>query len=142
MAGTFQVAAGAVIENVESGNILLIHRAATEYAGNIWEFPIGRLDQFEAFERGLRREVEEETGLTDLSVGNPIGVFEFMRGEHAAENEVRAVVFAARTSQTEVRLSDEHDDFKWLPIDEALALVENPGIRQDLEAFKRNRTTA
>lgn len=134
--GRFQVAAGAVIERKDTKDVLLIHRSASQYAGDIWEIPIGRMEQFETFEAGLRREVLEETGITDLEIGRPISTFDFMRGEHSAENEVRAVVFVARTSQTEVKLSHEHDGYRWLSIDEAIDLVEQPGIKRDLITFR------
>jgi 8-oxo-dGTP pyrophosphatase MutT (NUDIX family) len=134
--GRFQVAAGAVIKNKDTQKVLLIHRSASQYAGDIWEIPIGRMEQFETFEAGLRREASEETGLTQLEVGKPFSVFEFMRGEAAAENEVRAVVFAVQTQQDKIQLSDEHDDFRWLPIDEAIELVTHPGIKHELTLFK------
>jgi 8-oxo-dGTP diphosphatase len=134
--GRFQVAVGAIIQHRSTREILLIHRAPSQYAGNIWELPIGRTKQFESLENGLRREVAEETGITDLQIGRPISVFEFMRGEHSAENEVRAIVFEAQTKQQEVKLSEEHDSFKWLPINEAIELVGTPGIKQNLMTFR------
>jgi len=136
------VAAGAVIQNRVTGKILLIHRTASQVAGDIWEIPIGRIEQFESFQDGLKREVAEETGLTDLKVGHPFNTFEFMRGEHTAENEVRAVVFTAQTSQDNITLSHEHDSYKWLSIDDAIELVEQPGIKRDLIAYRDiNRLT-
>lgn len=135
--GRFQVACGAIVQQRGSGNILLIHRAKTEYGGNIWEFPIGRIKQFETFSDGLAREVAEEVGLTSIEVQYPVSVFEFMRGPQAAENEVRAVTFAVLTDQEKVTLSHEHDDYKWLPLEEAIAFVDHPGIKYDLQTFKK-----
>jgi isopentenyldiphosphate isomerase len=72
-----------------------------------------------------------------------VSAFEFMRGEHAAENEVRGIVYAAQTNQQDVKLSDEHDDYKWLSIDEAIELAGKPGIKQDLQNFRdANRPTS
>jgi ADP-ribose pyrophosphatase YjhB (NUDIX family) len=83
--GRFQVAVGAIVQHITTGEVLLIHRSASQYAGDIWEFPIGRLQQFEPFEKGLKREIVEETGLSDVEIGQPISIFEFMRGEESAE---------------------------------------------------------
>ena len=135
-AGRFMVASGAIIRNRKSGKLLLVHRVATIPGGGIWEYPVGRLNQFETFEAGLKREIAEETGIAAMSIGRPVGVFAFMRGTHAAGNEVRAVVFAVETDQEEVRLSEEHDSYKWLTIDEAIRLVDHPGVKRDLEAYR------
>jgi 8-oxo-dGTP diphosphatase len=138
--GRFQVAVGAIIQNHSTGKVLLIHRSASQYAGDIWEFPIGRIHQFESLHDGLKREVAEETGINDIAIGRPISTFEFMRGEHSPGNEVRAVVFMARTSQENIKLSDEHDEYKWLLIEEAIRLAKHPGIKRDLQIFLEIRT--
>lgn len=65
--GRFQVAVGAIIQLAKIDKVLLIRRATAQYDGGIWEVPIGRLKQFETFADGLRREVAEETGITDLT---------------------------------------------------------------------------
>ncbi len=135
--GRFQVACGAIIHLRGTNKVLLIHRAKTEYGGGVWEFPIGRIKQFESFSDGLRREVIEETGIASIEIQYPVSVFEFMRGPRAAENEVRAVTFAVLTDQEHVTLSPEHDAYKWLSLDEAIALVEHPGIKHDLQTFQK-----
>jgi 8-oxo-dGTP diphosphatase len=135
--GRFQVGVGVVMEHFESKKILMLHRAPTEYAGNIWELPFGRIEQFESLEIGLKREVAEETGISVVKIGRPIRTFEFMRGQRSADNEVIGIVFEAFTSQEQVTLSHEHDDFKWVSIEEALELAETPGIKGDLIAFQK-----
>ena len=134
--GRFQVAAGAIVRNRNSGKVLLIHRTAKQISGNIWEYPIGRTKQFETLVDGLKREVAEETGITSLEIDRPFSTFEFMRGERAAENEVRAIVFAATTDQDAVRLSDEHDAYQWVTVDEAIAMADHPGVKLDLERYR------
>lgn len=134
--GRFQVAVGAIIRNRTTNKLLLIHRAPTQYGGNIWEFPIGRIKQFETFSEGLKREITEEVGITSIEIGRPVSVFEFMRGEYAAQNEVRAVTFAATTGQGRVVLSEEHDDYRWLTVDEAIAMADHPGVKLDLERYR------
>lgn len=134
--GRFQVAVGAIVRNRQTGKILLIHRTAKQFSGNIWEYPVGRTKQFETLADGLKREIAEETGLTSIEIERPFSAFEFMRGEKAAENEVRAVVYAATTDQENVQLSDEHDAYQWVAIDDAIAMADHPGVRLDLERYR------
>lgn len=134
--GRFQVAVGAIIRHRQTGKVLLIHRTSQQISGDIWEYPIGRTKQFESLADGLKREVAEETGITSIEVERPFSTFEFMRGEHAADNEVRAIVFAATTDQEDVKLSDEHDAYKWVTADEAIAMADHPGVKHDLEVFR------
>lgn len=134
--GRSQVGVGAVIRNRQSGKILLLHRTAKRIGGDIWEYPVGRTKQFETLVDGLKREVAEETGLTSIEVGLPFSAFEFMRGDHAAENEVRAIVYAATTDQDTVQLSDEHDAYQWVTVDEAIAMADHPGVKVDLERYR------
>lgn len=134
--GKFQVAVGAIIRHRPTGRILLIHRAAKQISGDIWEYPIGRTKQFETLIDGLQREIAEETGITSVEIERPFSTFEFMRGEHAAENEVRAIVFAATTDQDDVVLSDEHDAYQWVTVDEAIEIADHPGVKLDLERYR------
>src|SRR5581483_1183004 len=134
--GRFQVGAGIVLRNRSNAKILLIHRHCDQYDGDQWEIPAGRLQQFESIESGLRRELLEETGITDVHIGRILRAFEYMRGDRRAENEVIGIVFEGYTSQEDITLSDEHDDYKWLTLDEAIELATIPGVKKDLLAYQ------
>ncbi len=54
-------AAGGIVQN-EAGEILVIHRRG------LWDFPKGKMENGESQEQAAIREVEEETGLQDLTV--------------------------------------------------------------------------
>ena len=56
-------AAGGIVEN-EAGKILAIFRLKT------WDLPKGKIDPGESREDAAIREVEEETGLQDITLGN------------------------------------------------------------------------
>ena len=58
-------AAGGVVQN-SNGEILLIHRRG------FWDLPKGKLDDNETIEEAAIREVEEETGLKNVSILHPI----------------------------------------------------------------------
>lgn len=60
-------AAGGLVEN-EKGEVLLIFRRGK------WDLPKGKLDKGETIEQCALREVEEETGLKDIKLVNPLMV--------------------------------------------------------------------
>ena len=116
--GRFMVGVGAAIEHAESGKVLVIKRAGDHHKG-AWEIVYGRLDQHEDFETGLRREVAEETGITDLEIVDHISVWHTYRGkQQMAELEVLGTTFACRTTTTEVTLSEEHSAYEWVAPEE------------------------
>lgn len=100
-----------------------------------WDFPKGEIEPGEPPLAAARREVREETGLSDL---------DFRWGEIFIETPPYsrgkiARYYLAESPQGEVSLPvspelgrPEHDEFRWLGRDEALALV-NPRIQAILE---------
>ncbi|MGD9390328.1 MAG: Nudix family hydrolase [Thioalkalispiraceae bacterium] len=56
------VAAGVVVN--AAGEILIARRPPNTHQGGLWEFPGGKLEDEEAVEVALKRELHEETGIT------------------------------------------------------------------------------
>lgn len=134
--GTFQVSACAIIERPD-GRILMMRRTSDIVSGGEWEFPGGRLQQFESFESGLRREVQEETSLTNIIIVMSVAAFTYMRGGAAASNEVKGVTFwCSDPGEAEVMPSDEHDTVEWMEIDDAIERANRETIKIDLCAFR------
>ena len=108
------------------GRILLLRRSgARNHFAGLWELPGGKPAPGETFANTALIEVFEETGL-DVTLTGVAG---------AAEGSVPGVrvamlVLEARTRSTKVSLSDEHDDFHWLPLDQVGALELRPGFDQ------------
>jgi 8-oxo-dGTP diphosphatase len=50
------------------GKLLIAQRHATSHLGGVWEFPGGKREPGESFERCLAREIREELGV-EISVG-------------------------------------------------------------------------
>ncbi len=99
-----------------TGNILILREAGTYEEGtNLgkYQLPGGRINPGEPFLDGLQREVLEETGLT-VEVDQPIYVGEWFPVIKGVPNHIVAVFLACRAMSTDVRLSEEHDDFKWV----------------------------
>ncbi|GAA2512164.1 hypothetical protein GCM10010406_55290 [Streptomyces thermolineatus] len=99
---------GAVIAD-DAGRVLLLHRAAGDYLGGLWELPSGGVEPGESLTEALRREVEEETGLTAISVGDYLGHFDYLSG---SGRKTRQFNFAVTVAGSAVRLA-EHDAHEW-----------------------------
>lgn len=104
----------------KSGKILILREANTYEEGtNIGKYhmPGGRLNPGEPFLDGLKREVDEETGL-EIEIGSPVYVGEWWPVIKGVPNQIVAIFFICKPVTIEVRLSEEHDDYQWvLPAD-------------------------
>jgi bis(5'-nucleosidyl)-tetraphosphatase len=114
-------AAVAVWRRTEVGiEWLVLHRShcGAEFAGDwAWGPPGGGCDGGESVEECARRELREETGLDADCIPTTCG--------EEAGRAIGAdfVLFHAEVPpDAEVVLSWEHDGYRWLPLDEALAL--------------------
>jgi 8-oxo-dGTP pyrophosphatase MutT (NUDIX family) len=108
---------GALIYRLEAGNraFLLLN-----YAGGHWDFPKGHVEPGENEEETARREIREETGIAQLEFVPGFRqriAYSFCRAGELVPKYV--IFFLAKTSEKEVRLSDEHVGFEWLGYDEA-----------------------
>lgn len=110
-----RVAAKALLVNDE-GKVLILREANTYAEGtNIGRYglPGGRIDPGEKFFDGLRREVSEECGLTCEPI-KPLLVGEWFPIIKGVPNHITAIFFACKATSTDVRLSEEHDEFRWI----------------------------
>lgn len=114
----------AALFNAE-GKILLLRRSSTDdrRAGE-WDFPGGHIEPGEDLTAGQLREIQEETGLTlsfdDLRV--VYGATEF----YDEGLSVTRLLYVGFVDTDDVRLSFEHDEFKWVDIDTALQEFPHP----------------
>lgn len=90
--------------------VLLLRRAApSKNNPGKWDFPGGKMDPGESFEDGLRREVREETGL-EITLLRPFGT----TMSTLPDRRVVYLFMLAETGTDRVRLSEEHDAFRWV----------------------------
>ena len=114
-------AAGGIV--VRDGSVLLVHRPKYDD----WSFPKGKLEEDESWEDGAVREVEEETGLR-CELGAFVGSTRYVVLQ--GPKEVR---YYRMTCDGEPRAQNEVDEVRWVPLDEAPALLTHERDRKLLE---------
>lgn len=105
----------------KSVSFLLLH-----HGGEYWNFPKGRKESGEGDLQTAKRELLEETGITNIQI---IPDFEFSYDydfDSVIENGIREKVyktvkfFLGQVKEAEVVISDEHLDFGWFDYETAL----------------------
>lgn len=122
--GRFLGGVGALIWNPDANRYLLLRRAASkDFSAGVWECVTGRVDQGEGFMAALRREVQEELGVSAQPLFF-LGTTHFYRGAALPENELIGVVFVCTVADPgAVQISDEHEESRWVTAQEAAALL-------------------
>ena len=100
--------------------LLLVKRNESDdlYPG-AWEFPGGHLEEGETLRDGLKRELEEEIGLIDEFdpiVTHYSDEVKEKNGELVHDLEIDFII-NVDSSKVNVKLSDEHCDYKWVTKD-------------------------
>ena len=100
-----------------------------------WESPGGHLEENEDFEQALFRELNEETGLTDVKVLCPVHSFLFYPGK---EKSLGGIVYLAEYISGAVELDGkEHCAYKWATLDEISQMSGTRGLQIEFEAYKK-----
>lgn len=116
----YERSAGAIIYHRRQNKVKYL---LLEYRQKHWDFPRGHVETGESDEQAARREIREETGLTDLiftpGFKEKISWFYRIKDDQKPRYE-EAVYFLAKCREKAVKLSAEHTAFKWLTFAEAV----------------------
>lgn len=117
--GHFLAGIAALVWQPELKKYLLLRRAGNkDFGAGHWECVTGRVDQGESFGEAFYREVREEIG-AEARIEFFIGTTHFYRGEPLPENELLGIVCCCTlTDQAAIQMSEEHDMYLWLTVDE------------------------
>ena len=97
--------------------VLTLQRAADGKRPGSWETVYGKIDAREKPEKAAVRELREETGLEPQSLYNVTVSSFYLRATNTIE---MCITFAAFVSEdSDVTLSEEHQRFEWLSLDDA-----------------------
>jgi len=111
------IAAKALI--VHEGKVLLLQEAAYDEGTNEgkWDVPGGRIESPEPLLTGLARELQEETGLTNVRVGDVLGVYEAFSLIHGEESHIIRVYYVVYPQTKElITLSADHCAYEWVSL--------------------------
>ena len=132
----FRVATSA--RDIESIQVLLLRRSPGRILPGLWQCVSGSLEPGERVAAGALRELAEETGFGPAEI-EAFYDLDLVNQFHEPSDDaiVTAACFAVRLQpDAEPTLSHEHDDARWLPIDEAHAEVIWPGYRTAIERIR------
>jgi 8-oxo-dGTP diphosphatase len=136
-----RVAAKAVIVNSE-GRVLILREAGTYAEGTNtgkYHVPGGRLEPGEAFLDALHREIQEETGLEGVEVGEAIHVDEWRPVINGTQQQIVGVFILCKYKGGDVTVSEEHDEAIWMNPDERDKFDLLPAERGAIDAFLKLR---
>ena len=95
---------------------LLLH-----YEAKHWDFPKGNVEEKETDTETVKREIAEETGITDVEIIQ--GFKEKIQYYYKLKNELinkEVIFYLAKTNTEKVKLSFEHIGYIWLSYDKAI----------------------
>jgi 8-oxo-dGTP pyrophosphatase MutT (NUDIX family) len=127
-----EVSAGGVVYRVEDGRALFL-LIRDSYRN--WGFPKGHLEKSELPEAAALREVSEETGLTDLAVRGELATIDWhfrFRGK-LIHKICHFFLMESENAATSPQREEGITACKWVPIDEALALISYANAREVLQ---------
>ena len=99
-----------------------------------WDYAKGHIEKGEKSLEAMKREINEETGLSDIEVVPGFSSYTkyFFRSE--GKNVFKVVDFhLVRSRSKDVRLSKEHAGYAWLPYEEALARLTHKNAKEMLQ---------
>jgi bis(5'-nucleosidyl)-tetraphosphatase len=98
-----------------------------------WGFPQGHKEKGETEIQTLLREIVEETGITLVDVQSYIGKirYSFFRGD-GMKSQKEVIFFFATTATRDIKISSEHDGFKWASFADALFMLDHRQLKSIL----------
>jgi len=130
-----------VLVYTEAGEVLLLKRIRP---ASFWQSVTGSLEAMETPVDAARRELKEETGLSDVEIidcghSNRFVISEVWRDRYApGVTHNKEHVFRCCLAEKPVAVylaPDEHSEFQWVPVSEATGIVSSWTNRQALEQF-------
>lgn len=110
---------------------LILKRAETKIYEHLWQGVAGKIELGESAPEAAKRELLEETGLTPKQMFVADHVSRFYEAHGDRVNLVP--VFGIEVVSDIVTLSDEHCEFKWVTLEEALEHLVWRGQKQGIQ---------
>ena len=137
---SFEKSVGCVIyRKVEDKTLFLL----VQYRSWQWDFPKGHIEDGETEEQTLRREVQEETGITNLVIlpgfRESVHYFYTAKGNEKKERILQnkgiyifknAVYYAGETNDEKIVIDFENKAYVWLTFEEVCERLRNDGSKK------------
>ncbi len=121
-----------IYRNTEDGLLFLIlKRAETKLYEHLWQGVAGKIEMGETASQAAKRELLEETGLLPKRMFIADHVSRFYEAHGDRINLIP--VFGVEVDSDIVTLSEEHCDYKWVTLDEALEHLVWRGQKQGIQ---------
>jgi 8-oxo-dGTP diphosphatase len=118
---------------LKNNKVLVMRRSMEEdHAQGLWDTPGGAIDFAEDHKVCLLREVLEEAGI-DIEIIKPLRVWSYFKNP---DTQIIGVTMLCRYKSGEVKLSEEHTEFKWIDPEKILNMETTDGIRKDVLTAK------
>lgn len=116
---------------VNKDHKVLILRESEKYVDGVnqskYDIVGGRLTPGEHFLDALKREIHEETGITDITIGKPFFVNEWRPIVREEQWQIVGTFFECFTDRNNIQLGEDHDAYEWIDPKEygKYAIIEN-----------------
>tara|TARA_Y100000310_G_scaffold253790_1_gene260745 strand:- start:9240 stop:10160 length:921 start_codon:yes stop_codon:yes gene_type:complete len=90
--------------------LLIIKRIKSDAQGSKWDFPGGSLHNSENIDKGIKREIKEETGISIKKVEK----LDMIGLRNTRKRNYLLFFYKAKINKKKIKLSKEHDNYKWI----------------------------
>lgn len=120
-----------IIFNKKRNRFLLVQRCSKDEIGaGTWENAGGNIENGEHPEEAMKREIREETGITDINIER-VAYVTLVNAKHP----YLIIAYFCETSTENVTLSEEHQAFIWADKKECIELLP----KEIIADFEKNR---
>ena len=103
--------------------LILLRAKKCKHFPNVWDFPGGKVEAGESFLQAAFREAKEESNL-NVEISQEIKHSRFQNENY----DLSFHYFEAKSYTGDVKISEDHDDFKWASKEELEKLELSPSI--------------
>ena len=120
-----------IYRNTDAGPVYLILKRKTgKYYEHLWQGVAGKIEKGETAWQAAVRELKEETGKKPVKMFVADHIASFY---DASKDRIQMVpIFGVEVENSEVQLSEEHSEYKWVSFEEALTLLTWKGQKEGL----------